>query len=104
MRVLLVDPQDESRDALRQTFAAAGDQVRGLATLSEAGRALAEFAPDAVIVALDFPEESVGAFFDEALRRDPRLALYALADSSALEAGVRAMRRGAHDFLWRPVS
>lgn len=104
MKVLLVDPQDESRDALRRAFAAAGDQVRGVATLPEAERQLFGFAPDAIVTALDFSEDEVHRFFDEALRLDPRRALYALADSSALEAGVAAMRRGAHDFLWRPVS
>ena len=104
MKVLLVDPQDESRDALRRSFAGAGDQVRGVPSLAEAGRQLLEFSPDAVVAALDFPEEDLHVFFDEALRLDPRRALYALADSGALEAGVRAMRRGAHDFLWRPVS
>jgi DNA-binding NtrC family response regulator len=30
--------------------------------------------------------------------------LYALTDASRLEDGVRAMARGAQDFLWRPIS
>ncbi len=104
MKVLLVDPDPESRDALRRAFAGAGDQVRGVTAPSEAGRQLSEFLPDAVVVAVDFPEGDVARLFDEALRLDPRRALYALTDSSRLEDGVRAMNRGAHDFLWRPVS
>ncbi|HEY3124398.1 MAG TPA: response regulator, partial [Thermoanaerobaculia bacterium] len=90
MRVLLVDPQTESRDALRRVFAGEGDQVRGVATLPEASRQLLEFLPDTVVAALDFPEEEVFGFFEEALRLDPRRALYALADSTGLEDGVRA--------------
>jgi DNA-binding NtrC family response regulator len=104
MKVLLVDPDPESRDALRRAFAGAGDQVRGVTTLADAGRQLSEFLPDAVVAAVDFPEEEVSRFFDHALRLDPRRALYALSDSAKLEEGVRAMTRGAHDFLWRPVS
>jgi DNA-binding NtrC family response regulator len=104
MRVLLVDPQTESRDALRRVFAGERDQVRGVATLPEASRQLLEFLPDTVVAALDFPEEEVFGFFEEALRLDPRRALYALTDSARLEDGVRAMARGALDFLWRPVS
>jgi two-component system, NtrC family, response regulator AtoC len=104
MKVLLVDPDPESRDALRRAFTGAGDQVRGVTTLGEAGRQLSEFLPDAVIAAIDFPEGEVVRFFDETLRLDPRRALYALTDSARLEEGVRAMTRGAHDFLWRPVS
>src|SRR5512144_123126 len=104
MRVLLVDPDPESRDALRRAFAGAGDQVHGVTTLADAGRQLTEFLPDAVVTAVDFPEGDVSQFFDEALRLDPRRTLYALADSQRLEESVRAMTRGAHDFLWRPVS
>lgn len=104
MKVLVVDPQPESRDALRRAFGEAGDQVRGVTTLEEAVRQLAEFLPDAVVSALDFPEEGVTRFFQSALRLDPRRAVYALTDASRLEDGVRAMARGAHDFLWRPIS
>ena len=38
MKVLLVDPDPVSRDALRQAFAGAGDQVRGVTTPAEGGR------------------------------------------------------------------
>ncbi|HEY7112115.1 MAG TPA: helix-turn-helix domain-containing protein [Thermoanaerobaculia bacterium] len=103
MRVLLVDPQEESRDALRRSFSGAGDQVRGVATAAEADRLLAEFAPDAVIVAFDGDVDSAG-LLDRARSSDPRRGVYALIDGARLEDGVRAMDLGAHDFLWRPVS
>src|SRR5262245_32235097 len=104
MKILLADPEPESRDAMRRAFAGAGDQVRGVATLSEAARQLPDLAPDAVVASLDFPESEVFRFFEEALRLDPKRALYALVDSTRLEEGVSAMARGAHGFLWRPVS
>jgi DNA-binding NtrC family response regulator len=104
MRVLLVDPDPESRDALRRAFAAAGDQVRGVCTIPEADRPLAEFAPDAVVVAADAPGNEGGAAYERILAGDPRRAVYALVDAGRLEDGVSAMGRGAHDFLWRPVS
>src|SRR6478672_1963512 len=104
MKILLVDPEHASRDALRQAFAGAGDQVRGVTTLEDGAKQLAEFHPDAVVSALDFPDDDLTRFFDEALRLDPHRALYALTGAGRLEDGVRAMTRGAHDFLWRPVS
>ncbi len=104
MRVLLVDPEVESRDCLRQAFSAAGDQVRGVATLSEAARHLVEFLPDTVIVALDAPGGQATEFLAEARNSDPHRGVYALIDGLRLEDGVRAMAAGAHDFLWRPVS
>ena len=90
MKVLLVDPQTESRDAMRRIFAEEGDQVRSVASLSEAARQLSEFLPDAVVSALDFPEDDLFGFFDEALRRDPRMALYALTASTRLDSRARS--------------
>ncbi len=104
MRVLILDPETGSRDALRRAFCAAGDQVRGVGTVAEAERHLSEFAPDAVVAALDVADGDGGDFLERARNADPRRAIYALIEGSRLEDGVRAMERGAHDFLWRPVS
>jgi DNA-binding NtrC family response regulator len=103
MKVLVVDPREESRDALRQAFGAAGDQVRGAASPVEAVRFLAEFAPDVVIVGLESGNGEAEAFLAEALASDPRRGVYALIAGERLEEGVRAMSLGAHDFLWRPI-
>ncbi len=104
MRVLVVDPDPESRDALRRAFAAAGDQVRGVASVAEGDRHLVEFAPDAVVAALDVPDGDATQFLDRARASDPRRGVYALVAADRLEDGVDAMSRGAHDFLWRPIS
>jgi two-component system, NtrC family, response regulator AtoC len=104
MKVLIVDPEPSSRDLLRREFGAAGDPVRGVATLAEADRHLLEFSPDAVVAALDVPDGDALEFLARARRSDPRRGVYALIDGSRLEDGVRAMAAGTHDFLWRPVS
>ncbi|MGE5278307.1 MAG: sigma-54-dependent transcriptional regulator [Acidobacteriota bacterium] len=104
MKVLLIDPEPESRDAMRRAFSSAGDQVRGVGTLAEAEKHLTEFAPDAVIAASDAPDGDAADFLERARRADPRRGVFALIDGSHLEEGVSAMARGAHDFLWRPVS
>ncbi len=104
MRVLIVDPVEESRDALRLAFSGAGDQVRGVGSAAEADRLLAEFAPDAVVVAFDPGAADSAGLLDRARASDPRRGVYALIDGGRLEDGVRAMDLGAHDFLWRPVS
>jgi DNA-binding NtrC family response regulator len=104
MRVLIVDPLEESRDALRLAFSRAGDQVRSVGTASETDRLLTEFAPDAVIVAFDPGAADSAGLLDRARASDPRRGVYALIDGARLEDGVRAMDLGAHDFLWRPVS
>jgi DNA-binding NtrC family response regulator len=104
VKVLVVDPSPDSRDALRQAISGAGGQFRGLASISEARRHLAEYAPDVVVLALDLPDGDASAFLAEMARESPRRAAWALAPAGGLEEAVRAMSRGAEDFLWRPVS
>src|SRR5512142_2243841 len=104
MKVLVVDPDPESRGALRRAFAGAGEQVRGVTTLVEGGRQISELLPDAVVVAVDFSEAEVAQFFAEALRLEPRLALYALTGSAGREAPASASSRGARGAARRAVS
>jgi DNA-binding NtrC family response regulator len=104
MKVLIADPDPDSRDALRRAFAEAGDHVRGVATIAEAETQLASLSPDALIAAVRFPDADAAVLFELAGRTDPHRALFAVVDASALEDGVRAMQLGAQDFVWRPVS
>ena len=104
VKVLVVDPAPDSRDALRQAISAEGEQFRGLASLADARKHLAEYAPDVVVAALDLPDGDASAFLAEISRDTPRRATWAIAPSGDLEQAVRAMGRGADDFLWRPIS
>ncbi|MBC8645824.1 MAG: sigma-54-dependent Fis family transcriptional regulator [Thermoanaerobaculia bacterium] len=105
MRVLIVDSESESRDAVRRAFSAAGDQVRGVPTVSDGERQLLDFQPNVVIAAVG-PSDSGAAlaFLESARSADPSRGIYALVDGVRLEDGVSAMQRGIHDFLWKPVS
>ncbi|MEO8432609.1 MAG: helix-turn-helix domain-containing protein [Acidobacteriota bacterium] len=103
MRTLLVDPNEESRDALRRMFSAAGEQVRSVESLDEARRHAAVFAPDVAVVALDAPGGDPIAFI-QAAARESGMDVFALVEGGRLDSGVQAMDRGAADFLWRPVS
>jgi two-component system, NtrC family, response regulator AtoC len=102
MRVLILDPETQSRDTLRRAFSAAGDQVRSVGSAVEAERHLLEFAPDAVVVAWDGSDRG-GHFLGRARSGDASRGVFALIDGSDLPDGVRAMEQGANDFLWRPI-
>ena len=104
MKVLIADPDPGSRDVLRRVFAQAGDQVRGVATLSDAEKQIAEFLPDAVVAAWEFPGEDAGRLLDGSDAAAARRGLFVLVDQNGLADAVAAMERGAEDFLWRPVS
>ncbi len=99
MKVLVLDPDASSRDALRQGFAAVGASVRVFSEAAEAERALPGFDPEVVVLALDGargPER-----FDRLRSDGVGRIVYALVDRGDLESGIAS---GAHDFLWRPVS
>jgi DNA-binding NtrC family response regulator len=100
---LVVDPDPDSRDALRRSLCAGGDQVRGVATAAEGSRQLAELGPDIVVVAVDLPEGEAEALLAQAAQA-PGRAVWALVPESRLDLAVAAMELGAEDFLWRPVS
>ena len=103
MKVLVVDPDLQSRDALRRAFAASGDRATCVASAAEGRRYLVEIRPDLVIAAPDLPDEAGEPFLAEA-SSDPRRAVWALVPGERLDLSVEAMEMGAGDFLWRPVS
>ena len=104
MKVLVVDPNPESRDALRRAFAALGCPVRGFSGLADGTKALDDFDPEIVVAALDAGDGDSEAFLNEARAADARRMTYVLVDQSQLDLAVRAVSRGALDFLWRPIS
>lgn len=103
MKVLVLEPDDSSRDALRRGFAAAGGSVRVFAALADAERALSEHDPDVVVAALDAGDSDSEALVRRLRAGSPgrRRIVYALVDANGLD---RAVEAGADDFLWRPVS
>jgi DNA-binding NtrC family response regulator len=104
MKALILDPVSESRDTLRRALSEGGGQARAVESASEARRHLAEFQPDVVIAAVGDIEPEGAGLLAEALQADPTRAAWALVESTRLEDAVAAMDRGAHDFLWRPIS
>ncbi len=103
MKALVVDPDPESRDALRRAFQAAGAQVRGVSSVAEADKQLSELQPDILVSSLDPAGEGLRLLL-AAGRDGMRRATYALVDRELLEDGVEAMALGVLDVLWRPVS
>jgi DNA-binding NtrC family response regulator len=102
MKVLIVDPDSDSRDAARRAFSALGCAARGFASVEDGEKALAEFAPHVVVASFDATGGGAEAFLARAAV--PGRVVYALVDASRLDLAVAAVSAGARDFLWRPVS
>ncbi|MGH9365764.1 MAG: sigma-54-dependent transcriptional regulator [Thermoanaerobaculia bacterium] len=101
MKTLIFDPNTESRDALRRSFASLECSVRSFADADEASRALAEISPEIVVLALDAPG---GETLLNRVRGGADCDLFALVNGTELDRAVAAVAAGARDFLWRPVS
>jgi two-component system response regulator AtoC len=103
MKVVVVDSNPDSRDALRRAFSTLGCTVRGFALVAEAEKALSEFDADVAVAGLDAGGgDALGLLV--AARAAAYRSVYALVDRSDLDRAVAAIDAGAHDFLWRPVS
>jgi DNA-binding NtrC family response regulator len=103
VKILVVDPDPQSRDALRRAVGVGNHQIRGVASAPDGARHLAEFVPDVVVIAIDLPDGGADVFLSEAAW-DRRRAVWALVPTERLDLAVSAMQQGAEDFLWRPVS
>src|SRR5262245_639088 len=103
MKTLIIDPNAQSRDALRRAFQASGEQVRSFESASEGRRHLSDFLPDIFVLALGPDNEETWSLLDEASREVGRVC-YVVVDQDRLDDGVEGMARGAADWLWRPVS
>ena len=101
--VLVVDDDHTVRETLTDFFESLGYSARGAATASEGRQAAAAQAPDVVLVDLRLPDAS-GLTLLEALRADdPELGIIMLTGHADVSTAVRAMQRGALDFLQKPM-
>ena len=101
--VLVVDDDRTVRETLADFFDTLGYSARTAASASEGRQAAAEHAPDVVLVDLRLPDAS-GLLLLEALRADdPELGVIMLTGHADVPTAVRAMQKGALDFLEKPV-
>lgn len=101
--VLVVDDDRTIRETLADFFDSLGYATRTAATASEGRQSAAAHAPDVVLADLRLPDAN-GLTLLEALRADdPEIGVIVLTGHADVATAVRAMQRGALDFLEKPV-
>ena len=101
--VLVVDDDATIRETLADFFATLGYTARVAETATQGRQAAALHAPDVALLDLRLPDAS-GLDLLEALRADdPELGIIMLTGHADVPTAVRAMQRGALDFLEKPV-
>jgi DNA-binding NtrC family response regulator len=101
--VLLVEDKDSLRAMLRATLEAEGYAVEEAADGTKAVRALAEGRYLAVVSDLKLPGADGHAVLEAAREADPNLPVILMTAYGTVEDAVGAMKRGAFDFLSKPV-
>lgn len=103
MKVLLVDDEAAIRDALAQTLDLAEIIVETADGMATALKAVRASAPGAVITDMRMPGGDGFEVLSALLREDADLPVIVLTGHGDVPMAVRAMERGAYDFLEKPA-
>jgi DNA-binding NtrC family response regulator len=102
--ILLVEDRESLRSMLAETLAREGYGVEAVATGDEAVRRLAEGRRSALVLTdLKLPGADGLDVLDAALAADASLPVVLLTGYGTVETAVAAMKKGAADFLGKPI-
>jgi len=103
VRLLLVDDDEPFRSRLARSLRARGLDVAEAASAEQASQVAHAFRPERAVIDLRMTDGS-GLDVLSALRRDfPGLASIVLTGYGSIATALEAMRRGAFDYLTKPV-
>jgi DNA-binding NtrC family response regulator len=101
--VLVVDDDRAARETVVGFLDALGHSARSAASAEDGLRAVAEHTPDIVLIDVRLPDSSGLSLLATLCAEDPGLGVIMLAARADVPAAMRALQRGAIDFLEKPV-
>jgi DNA-binding NtrC family response regulator len=104
--VLIVDDDDNTRDALAEIVAAEGFTTAVAGSIAEARAQMTRRRPDAVLVDIKLPDGSGMDLFQDvgALADETRPQIILITGYASIETAVEALRLGATDYLTKPIN
>jgi putative nucleotidyltransferase with HDIG domain len=102
-RILVVDDEPEIVAFIRELLTNHGYEVLGLSDSRAAASQFDSFQPDACIFDFRMPHQSGSDLLDIVKRKDPRVEVIFLTAQDETSLAVDLMKRGAMDFLLKPV-
>ena len=102
-RILLIEDNAGTRFGFVEYFSCEGYSVREAGSLSEARDAIALQRFDAIILDINLPDGSGLEFIDRVRASDPSVPIVVITGAGDIPVAVDAMRRGADNFLTKPI-
>jgi DNA-binding NtrC family response regulator len=101
--LLLVDDEEGFRYSFRRVFAEEGRDILTAATVAEGIRLFHSRLPDVVVLDLQLPDGSGMEVFEAICAASPNRPVLFLTAHGTTDTAIEAMKRGAFDYLVKPV-
>jgi two-component system, NtrC family, nitrogen regulation response regulator GlnG len=101
--LLVIDDEQSVRYSLRRVLEAEGTRVLTACTGAEGLEKASAHNPDAVVLDLQLPDRSGLEVFADLQALDPRRPVIFITAHGTTETAIEAMKRGAFDYLVKPV-
>jgi nitrogen regulation protein NR(I) len=102
-RLLIIDDEPNLRYSLEQSLRSEALEVITAATAGQGIELVQSQSPDAVLLDVRLPDMSGLDAFDKIRQIDPRLPVVIMTAYSTTETAIEAMKRGAFEYLLKPV-
>jgi len=101
-QVLVVDDEEDLRQAIVELLTAHGFEVHGVATAEQAQELLSQAAFDVLITDNSLPGKSGFDLLEDTLSRYPEIVGIVMTGLGGIETAVQAIKKGAYDYLNKP--
>lgn len=102
LNLLVVDDDEQLRDALGRSFRRRGFNVTAAASGAEALAAIAQTRFDVALLDLNLPDQNGIDLLEKLKEQQPELEALMLTAHGSIESAIQAMKRGAYDYLTKP--
>jgi DNA-binding NtrC family response regulator len=102
-RLLIVDPDDKSNEALKRALVRDGFQIDSVATAEDALRLLEDVPYDLLIIEIDLPGVDGIELLRRLRERDPRQRCIIITAAATLDSALKALKARAADYLLKPL-
>jgi DNA-binding NtrC family response regulator len=102
-RVLIVDDEEVIASTLQEFLQGEGYEARAAASAREALALVEEFEPDLAICDVQLPGLDGLELLERLLLLRPEISVLIITAYATVESAVAAFRKGAHDYLMKPV-